>query len=84
MSALEQEVTGSLKQEVAAILMDYTEKIPEQDYMDILIGLVRFLIIRIQEKQLKFKKNLMKPIKVYRCWKMRGTFLLKKFIMKKN
>ena len=36
MSALEQEVTGSLKQEVAAILMDYTESIPEQVYMDIL------------------------------------------------
>tara|TARA_B100001093_G_scaffold516590_1_gene595756 strand:+ start:330 stop:1817 length:1488 start_codon:yes stop_codon:yes gene_type:complete len=27
---------SSIKQEVAAILMDYTDKIPEQDYMDIL------------------------------------------------
>ena len=35
MSALEQEVTGSIKQEVAVILTDYTESIPEQ-VMDIL------------------------------------------------
>ena len=30
---------SSVKQEVAAILMDYTDKIPEQDYIDILIRL---------------------------------------------
>ena len=36
MSSINQEVVGSVKQEVAVILMDYTERIPEQVYMDIL------------------------------------------------
>ena len=36
MSSINQEVVGSVKQEVAVILMDYTDRIPEQVYMDIL------------------------------------------------
>ena len=63
MSSLEQEVVGSIKQEVAVILMDYTERIPEQVYMDILNRLGQILITKIRKKLLKFKKNLMKSPK---------------------
>ena len=58
MSSLEQEVVGSIKQEVAVILMDYTERIPEQVYMDILNGLVRFSITKIRKKASEIQKEL--------------------------
>ena len=49
---------STAKQELAAILMDYADKISDQVYIDILNRVGEYLIISIHVKQEKFKKNL--------------------------
>ena len=49
---------SSVKQEVAAILMDYTDKIPEQDYIDILNRLGKIPDHKDPKKATEIQKEL--------------------------
>ena len=55
---------SAVKQEVAAILMDYTDKIPEQVYVDILIRLGKIPDCKDPEKASEIQLELDKAKKI--------------------